>query len=92
MCFQQKSKVVPPEGMNIGFTLQNVWSERTFDGPRQTWEAVSTYSRKDYSGAYHIDLLPCTVAPTQKYNQADENQEVQCTAFAPFRYCLCDFV
>ena len=71
--------------MNINFDLYNVWSEKTYDSPYQLWRAVSTYSRKDYSGEYEVELLPCTVSPTQKWQPGPE---MLCTAFSPERFVI----
>ena len=78
----QKARVIPPEGMNIGFELELLQSEHTYDSPFQHWQATSTYSRKDYSGEYTIELLPCVVSPTQKWVQGT-GATIPCTASAP---------
>ena len=77
----QKARVIPPEGMNIAFDLELLWSEHTYDSPYQHWQAVSTYSRKDYSGEYTIELLPCVVSPTQRW--VSTSGAIPCTASAP---------
>lgn len=37
----------------------------------QTWKAVSQFSRKDYTGEYTLNLIPCTVQPTQGYEPSN---------------------
>jgi len=68
--------------MNIDFNLELIWSEHTYDSPFQHWQAVSTYSRKDYSGEYTVELLPCVVSPTQKWAPTSGGT-IPCTASAP---------
>lgn len=41
-----KSHVTVPEGLNIKFNLELLWSEQTFDGPTQFWKATSNYNLK----------------------------------------------
>ena len=40
------SRVVPPSELGVGFTLEQLWSEGTFDSPQQLWRATSTYNLK----------------------------------------------
>ncbi|CAK8671603.1 unnamed protein product [Clavelina lepadiformis] len=82
----KESQIVPPEGMNIGFKLTNMWSEETFDSPYQLWRATSTYSRKDYSGEYTVELIPCTVTPTQKWQATTNDRAISCTAYSPEKF------
>nr|XP_026692904.1 extracellular matrix protein FRAS1 isoform X2 [Ciona intestinalis] len=79
------SRVVAPTGMNVEFTLTNTWSENTFDSPYQLWRAVSTYSRKDYSGEYTIEIIPCTVSQTKKWRPTPPSG-LQCTAYSPVKF------
>nr|XP_039273813.1 extracellular matrix protein FRAS1-like [Styela clava] len=84
----RKSAVIAPDGINVQFELENVWNENKFDSPHQHWRAVSKYSKKDYSGEYEIQLLPCTVTPTAKWKPIEPGQEVSCTAYAPVKFKL----
>uniref|UniRef100_H2Y542 Calx-beta domain-containing protein n=1 Tax=Ciona savignyi TaxID=51511 RepID=H2Y542_CIOSA len=80
------SQVVAPAGMSVEFELTNTWSENTFDSPFQLWRAVSTYSRKDYSGEYTVEVIPCTVSQTRKWRPSPPGVEVQCTAYSPITF------
>nr|CAB3247083.1 extracellular matrix protein FRAS1 [Phallusia mammillata] len=80
------SRIVAPEGMNIEFELTNLFSENTYDSPNQKWRAVSTYSRKDYTGNYVVELIPCTVLPTQKWQPTANGKDSQCSARGPERF------
>ncbi|XP_038060993.1 extracellular matrix protein FRAS1-like [Patiria miniata] len=81
------SRVVPPTELGVGFTLEQLWSEGTFDSPQQLWRATSTYNLKDYSGDYVIELLPCTVTPTQSFNLMPD-MPVVCTAHPPEKFVV----
>lgn len=47
-----KSHLTVPDGLNVKFNLQILWSEQTFDGPTQIWKATSNYNLK-------VDILAC---------------------------------
>ncbi|KAL4240400.1 Extracellular matrix protein fras1 [Mactra antiquata] len=68
---------------DIDFDLDLLWGQNTFDGPHQLWRATSDYSFKDYTGEYIIELIPCTVQPTQGYTI---HTPPLCTAHKPFRF------
>ena len=38
----------------------------------QHWKATSKFSRKDYTGEYDLNLIPCSVQPTQGYESPAE--------------------
>ncbi|XP_033644314.1 extracellular matrix protein FRAS1-like [Asterias rubens] len=84
---EYKSRIVPPSVLGVDFTLEQLWSEGTFDSPQQLWRATSTYNLKDYSGDYVIELLPCTVTPTQSYNIMPD-MPVVCTAHPPEKFVV----
>ncbi|XP_069679453.1 extracellular matrix organizing protein FRAS1-like isoform X2 [Periplaneta americana] len=78
------SEVVPPSDVNTNFTLHLVWSQTTWDGPEQTWRAISIYSLQDYSGEYTIKLIPCTVLGSQQYQRTQSRQiSDDCTPHTP---------
>lgn len=41
-----KSHMTVPDGLNVKFSLELLWSEQTFDGPIQFWKATSNYNLK----------------------------------------------
>lgn len=47
-----RSHLTAPDGLNVKFNLQILWSEQTFDGPTQIWKATSNYNLK-------VDILAC---------------------------------
>eukprot|EP00057_Strongylocentrotus_purpuratus_P020370 XP_011674844.1 PREDICTED: extracellular matrix protein FRAS1 [Strongylocentrotus purpuratus] len=82
-----KSRVVPPLELGVAFDLELLWSEGTFDSPQQLWRATSSYNRKDYSGDYIIELIPCTVTPTQSYHVAPD-MPIVCTGHPPEKFVV----
>ncbi|XP_071508475.1 extracellular matrix organizing protein FRAS1-like [Diadema antillarum] len=82
-----KSRVVPPLELGVAFELELLWSEGTFDSPQQLWRATSAYNRKDYSGDYIIELIPCTATPTQSYNPSPD-LPIVCTAHPPEKFVV----
>ncbi|XP_013794564.2 extracellular matrix protein FRAS1-like [Limulus polyphemus] len=80
-----ESGVLPPDTLVITFDLELIWTESTFDGPSQLWRATSNYNLKDYTGQYIIQLIPCTVKPTQSYASSPDKPLV-CTAHLPERF------
>ncbi|XP_060078834.1 extracellular matrix protein 3-like [Ylistrum balloti] len=61
------SMVTSPDHPDMTFTLTLVRSDPTFDQPDQLWQFESDFAVKDYSGLYHIALIPCTAAVSQPY-------------------------
>ncbi|XP_033743920.1 LOW QUALITY PROTEIN: extracellular matrix protein 3-like [Pecten maximus] len=61
------SMVTSPDHPDMTFTLTLVRSDPTFDQPNQLWQFESDFAVKDYSGLYHVALIPCTAAITQPY-------------------------
>lgn len=51
----------------------------------QVWRATSDYNLKDYTGEYTLELIPCTVTPTQAYTVADPPP---CTPHPPTAFKL----
>ena len=43
---EYKSRIIPPSVLGVGFTLEQLWSEGTFDSPQQLWRATSAYNLK----------------------------------------------
>jgi hypothetical protein len=80
------SSLMPPRNLaNLRFKLENMWTESTWDGPRQQWKATSESSHTDYSGLYHLMLVPCTVTQNTQYKQNAKNR---CTAHQPVQFPL----
>ncbi|XP_033117888.1 extracellular matrix protein FRAS1-like [Anneissia japonica] len=84
---EYKSRVLSPLAVAVTFEVELLWSENTFDGPAQLWRATSTFNLKDFSGDYIIELMPCTVTPTQSY-KANENSPIICTAHPPQKFVV----
>ncbi|XP_077999737.1 extracellular matrix organizing protein FRAS1-like [Glandiceps talaboti] len=82
-----ESRIIPPARLGVGFELELLWSEATFDGPHQLWRAISHYNLKDYSGDYTMELMPCTVTSTQSY-QVMPDMPVVCTGHMPHRFVV----
>ncbi|XP_013413797.1 FRAS1-related extracellular matrix protein 2-like [Lingula anatina] len=61
------SMVMSAVNPDLTFTLELLRSEPTFEQPEQTWEFVSDYAVRDYSGKYTIKLIPCTTPLDQEY-------------------------
>ncbi|KAF4530183.1 hypothetical protein B566_EDAN001442 [Ephemera danica] len=81
-----QSAMAAPRGLTgLGMNLELVWSEPTWDGPRQLWRAVSNASLTDFSGQYSAMLLPCVAAPTTVYTDAEPPR---CHAHQPSRIPL----
>lgn len=78
-----ESRVMAPKALAISFDLQLTWSQQTFDSPHQMWQATSRYNLKDYTGMYVIELIPCSVTPTQAFVSTDPPP---CTAQQPQRF------
>lgn len=81
-----KSRLLPPYGMSISFDLVLLWSEQTYDAPKQLWRATSKSNRKDYTGLYIIELLPCVVNASQEYSIA--HKPIRCTVHKTQRFQL----
>ncbi|XP_064121126.1 extracellular matrix organizing protein FRAS1-like isoform X1 [Macrobrachium nipponense] len=81
----QHSSLRAPEDMDIKFNLELLWTASTWDGPEQVWRATSEYNLKDYTGEYVLELIPCTVSPTQAYEKMDEPA---CTPHPPKAFAL----
>lgn len=79
------SRLVAPEDLEIQFTLELMWTASTWDGPEQVWRATSEYNLKDYTGKYKLELIPCTVTPTQGYSDASPPA---CTPHPPTTFPL----
>ncbi|CAG5094102.1 Oidioi.mRNA.OKI2018_I69.XSR.g13247.t3.cds [Oikopleura dioica] len=73
---KEESTFVAPMGVRSNFTLELIWSQDTFDSPEQHWKAMSKYSRKDYTGEYMLNLIPCTVQPTQGFESGQTPESV----------------
>ncbi|XP_078659996.1 extracellular matrix organizing protein FRAS1-like [Branchiostoma floridae x Branchiostoma belcheri] len=82
-----ESRVIAPLDVNTEFELELLWSQQTFDSPRQIWRARSAYNLKDYSGEYVIELIPCTVKPTQAYVFPGDSP-LMCTAHQTERFTV----
>ncbi|XP_059478659.1 extracellular matrix organizing protein FRAS1-like [Neocloeon triangulifer] len=84
---KHKSSLMPPREMaSLTFKLDLLWSETTWDGPRQQWRATSDSSRPDYSGLYHLMMVPCTVAQNTQYSIGDKHKK--CTSHQPVQFPL----
>ncbi|CAB3360847.1 Hypothetical predicted protein [Cloeon dipterum] len=84
---KHKSSLMPPREMaNLNFRLDLLWSETTWDGPRQQWRATSDSSRPDYSGLYHLMLVPCTVAQNTQFSIGDKQKK--CSSHPPVQFPL----
>ncbi|XP_066304374.1 extracellular matrix organizing protein FRAS1-like [Branchiostoma lanceolatum] len=82
-----ESRVIAPLAVNTEFELELLWSQQTFDSPRQIWRARSAYNLKDYSGEYVVELVPCTVKPTQAYVFPGDST-LMCTAHQTERFTV----
>ena len=52
--------VVSRDQPHLSFALKLVRSEKTYEYPLQSWQFVSDYAMRDYTGTYYVKLLPCT--------------------------------
>ncbi|XP_071953706.1 extracellular matrix organizing protein FRAS1-like [Antedon mediterranea] len=84
---EYKSRVLSPLAVGMKFELELLWSENTFDAPEQLWSATSSFNLKDFSGDYIIELMPCTVTPTQSY-KSEDNSPLICTAHQPEKFVV----
>lgn len=41
-----ESRVVPPPELGVGFDLELLWNEGSYDSPQQLWRATSDYNLK----------------------------------------------
>jgi hypothetical protein len=55
-----KSELVPPPGIYTNFSLKLLWSQPTWERPRQEWRAVSEYSLM-VSFPWYSHLWKCIV-------------------------------
>lgn len=78
----QSSVAAPRSLPELAMSLELIWSEPTWDGPRQLWRAVANASLADFSGQYAAMLLPCTAAPGVVYTDAEPPH---CQAHPPSR-------
>ncbi|XP_054706772.1 FRAS1-related extracellular matrix protein 2-like [Uloborus diversus] len=62
------SMVMTPEHPDLTFTLELIRTEPTFAQPEQEWQFVSDYAVRDYSGLYHVKLIPCTVTDNVEFS------------------------
>ncbi|XP_070554250.1 extracellular matrix protein 3-like [Ptychodera flava] len=62
------SMVMSPDNGDLTFTLELIRSDPTYAQPEQTWQFVSDYAVRDYSGDYIIKLIPCTTANDIEYS------------------------
>ncbi|KAK7080023.1 Extracellular matrix protein fras1 [Halocaridina rubra] len=74
-----------PEDLDLNFSLDLLWTAATWDGPEQVWRATSEYNLKDYTGEYSLELIPCTVSPTQAYKK---DEEPACSPHPPKAFSL----
>jgi len=80
------SSLMPPRNFaNLNFNMEILWTESTWDGPRQQWKATSDSSLTDYSGQYHLMLVPCTVPHSTQYKHSSKNR---CTSHQPVQFTL----
>jgi hypothetical protein len=75
----------PRDLPGLGMSLELVWSEPTWDGPRQLWRGVANASLTDFSGQYAAMLVPCVAAPDTVYTDAEPPH---CHAHPPSRIAL----
>jgi extracelluar matrix protein FRAS1 len=81
-----QSSLMPPRNLaNLKFELEILWSENTWDGPRQHWRATADSSLTDYSGQYHLMLVPCTVSHNTQYKSSSKSK---CTSHPPVQIPL----
>ncbi|XP_076321017.1 FRAS1-related extracellular matrix protein 2-like [Tachypleus tridentatus] len=62
------SMVMSQDQPELTFTLELIRSEPTYAQPEQQWEFVSDLAVRDYSGNYHVKLIPCTATDTMEYS------------------------
>ncbi|XP_077014161.1 FRAS1-related extracellular matrix protein 2 [Tamandua tetradactyla] len=63
----RSSVVVSAAHPALTFSLRLLRSQPTYAQPEQLWSFVSDHAVRDYSGAYQVELLPCTAPATQGY-------------------------
>ncbi|KAB7500158.1 Extracellular matrix protein FRAS1 [Armadillidium nasatum] len=80
-----ESRLISPPELNLNFTLELLWSAETWDGPEQVWRATSDFTIRDYTGEYTLQLVPCTVFPSQAYEYA---QPPNCVPQWPTNFTL----
>ncbi|XP_077984509.1 extracellular matrix protein 3-like [Glandiceps talaboti] len=62
------SMVMSPDNNDLTFSLELIRSDPTYAEPEQTWQFVSDYAVRDYSGNYIIKLVPCSTANEIEYS------------------------
>ncbi|KAK3099400.1 hypothetical protein FSP39_003828 [Pinctada imbricata] len=62
------SRVTSPDHPDLNFDLRLLRSDPTYENPDQLWEFTSKMAKEDYSGMYHISLIPCTTPIYQQYS------------------------
>ncbi|KAG7168269.1 Extracellular matrix protein FRAS1-like, partial [Homarus americanus] len=82
---EYSSQLKAPKELDIQFSLVLLWTASTWDGPEQVWRAVSDYNLKDYTGEYTLELIPCTVSPTQSFTVTEP---LPCTPHPPATFTL----
>ncbi|CAF0709362.1 unnamed protein product [Brachionus calyciflorus] len=79
----QESMIISPDGLDVNFNLELIWSQYTYDYPEQTWKATSTSVLNNYSGNYTISLVPCHAKPNQPFKYPFE-----CEVKQPINYTI----
>jgi hypothetical protein len=69
---------------NLGFSLEMLQDASSFDEPEQRFVMLSDYAVQDYAGDYEIELIPCTVLPSQVF----EDYVGDCTPREPITFVL----
>lgn len=66
----QESRLIPPTGLPVRFTLALEWQQDTYDYPMQTWQATSDLSLRDYTGDYILELIPCMATKAEYFSMS----------------------